>query len=237
MSAITSEEYVGNVSRAYNAVSEAGSSYSSSWEGSHEVSCDGGYSVGSAGNGSLSFAGQLAVFTGSNVQLTALESIDMIASAATTGEVPRGPLALPAMTLHGFNGLVSLKATDVTGLAKVCSLEHNPTTLGTASSTWQVALGAVPSGKIELVDTPATPATPNVMLGSGALKQPVPMGDNVVQLISNIWTFLLTHTHPSGVGPTGPSAELAAASPTIDPVLSAPAGSPNALKSMYTVTS
>lgn len=234
---VANEEFLKNVSRTYNSVSESGSAYSSSWAGAHSVSCDGGYSVGSSGNGSLTFAGQLAVLAGSNVQFTAMESIDMTASAATTGEVPRGPLALPAMSFHGYNGLVTLKATDVSGIAKVCSLEHDPTTLGTASSTWSVSLGAVPSGQIQLVDTPATPATPNVMLGAGPLKQPVPMGDNLVTLLSNIWTFLLTHTHPTGVGPTGPSVELAAAATTVDPVLNAPAGSPIALKSMYTVTS
>jgi hypothetical protein len=235
---VADETFLQNVSRQYNSLSESGRAFSSSWEGNYSTSCAGEYSVSGAGNGSMSFTGQLAVLAGSNVVFSALESVDISASAATTGEVPRGPLALPAMTLHGYNGLVTLKATDATGTIKTCSLEHNPTTLGTASSTWSVSLGVVPSGQIQLVDTPATPATPNVMLGAGLLKQPLVMGDNLVTLLTNIWNLLLTHTHPTGVGPSGPSVELNAASPaTILPVLNAPAGAPIALKSMYTVTS
>ena len=236
----TSETFVGNVERTYNSLADTGKSYLGTWEGDWNLVTSGQVNVVSSGNGALSFAGQLAFMVGSSLQMSVMETIELTASAATMGEDPPNPLPgtspLPSVSIHGYNGQTIFKATDFTGQAKECNLTHTPSLTGTATSTWNVSLGPIVGGQIELEETFATPGTPNVLLGSGAAKQPVPMGDNLVNFLNQLWSFVLTHTHPSGVGPTGPSAELAAAAATVSTTLSAPPG-PAALKSMYTVTS
>lgn len=235
---VVQETFLANVTRTYNTLNDVGKTYTGTWEGDWNTVTSGQFNVVGSGNGALSFAGQLAFMVGANLQMSVMETIELTASAATTGEQPLNPLGspLPAVNVHGYNGQAIFKATDVTGQAKECSLTHDPIVAGTANSKWEVSLASIPGGQITLEETPASPAAQNVLLGAGSARQPVAMGNNLVDFLSQLWTFLLTHTHPSGTGPTGPSAELATAATTINGVLNLPPG-PTSIKSMYSATS
>lgn len=236
---LVEETYGGNITRTLSSLSETGKAYSGSWEGDYSISTSGNFGVSALNNGTLSFTGQLAFMVGANLQASVMETIELTASAATTGETSLSPL--PAMTLHGYNGETIFKATDATGEIKECALTHDPAAVGTATSTWNVSVGPVTGGQIQLEETVATPTTPNVLLGSGASRQPVPMGDNLVELLTDLIMWIQNHTHPTGTGPSGPPIDPSPTLPTVllpmlQTTLALPPG-PTSLKSMYTVTS
>jgi len=223
---VTSETYLGNVEKTYNSRADAGKTYSGVWEGDHTVENSGLYKVSSGGNGTLNFGGQLAFMIGANLQMTVMENIDLAASAATSGQVPPAATPLPAIKLTGYNGETIFKATDALGVEGGAILRHNPE-IGAQQSEWMAYLGpeatAINGGYIKLRALKATVATgPDVSLGSGPVYEKVVRGDTFSSWMTTILDMLLLHKHPTGVGLSGESAEIAANIAGIRSTLSTP---------------
>lgn len=230
---ITTETFLGNVERTYNSLSETGGTFLTQWNGDYTVKNAGVYKVNGSGNGALSFAGQLALFTGSNMQLTCLENLEVVASAATTGYVPPAdPLSggpFPAVNIHGYNGQSIFKATDATGIGVEASLTHDPV-LPTPTSVWATSIAGAPGGMIELSGLPPLPSGPaNVKLGYGVAHQPVILGQSFITWLTTVLGILTAHEHPVSVSPkapsgfaAGPSVDMGAVAATFIPQLSVP---------------
>jgi hypothetical protein len=194
---LTTETYGGNVSRTYNTLAESGESSVAAWAGDFTVSAGSLLKLAGAGNGLLSFTGQLAFLVGSNMQASVMETIELSASNTSYGEVPPLTTPLPSITVHGYNGAVLMKATDSTGELKEASLELNPTTLGVGSSTWQFSTigGTVIGGQVTLDELVAVPGVANVHLGSG-VREPLIKGSAFIAWLKAVLALVAAHVHP-----------------------------------------
>lgn len=195
---LATENYLANVIRTYNSVSETGESFGGTWAGDWLVKSGSRFKISSAGNGAISTSNQLALMVGSNLQASVMETIDFTASNTTYGEVPPlAPTPLPSIKFQGYNGPIQFRAADSTGQVKEATLELNPTTLGIGSSTWQVKniLSGI-GGHISLDETIAVPGVTNVHLGNG-VREPVIKGNAFVTWVKTVLALLASHTHPA----------------------------------------
>lgn len=205
---LTENQFVGNVAETYTTVTQTGKNFTGNWEGLYELNLDGEYRVSSLGNGALSFTGQLSTMAGSNMQVAVMEYLSISASSSLS--VPGVSTNPPSILMHGYNGTVKMKATDVSGKALGASLTLDASLAAIAhESTWKVFLGPedppTPAlGQIQLTSALAPAEGPNVHLGSGILpKEPIVLGNQLILLLNNILTYMKTHMHPTGTGMSG----------------------------------
>lgn len=215
------EVYAGDFNQTFGKVVQTGDSRNSTWSGTVEQTIGGQWITQAASNGALIFGGQLAFMIRQNLQMTVLENAEISVSNS---------LGLPtadAMLLHGYNGLVTIKSTDPTGQATESSLTLDGIP-GTASAALQATIGGL--GPVILLDgTPATggigleaaigagaiwlaatPGANNVHLGGQGATEPFIKGTLWTTYNTSLLTALGLHTHPTAMGPSGPSADFAA---------------------------
>lgn len=239
---ITEADYAGNVTENYTSLAQSGKSFTGLWGGDYRLQADSSYSVQSLGNGALSFTGQLSMLAGANMQLAVMEDLSISASKATTGVVGTQS-ATPSINVHGYNGTVEIKSTDVSGIIQTASLVLDAGTPGTMESIWEVYAGtsddSVPFGQITLNNSVAPLSGPNVMLGSSASREPLVLGETLVALLKNIIMHLKFHAHPTGTGMSGPAADPGSLKITTDAdlLLLYPKGTPGGILSGYSATS
>ncbi len=235
---LTENQFVGNVSETYSSLAQTGKTLTGSWDGSYSLETAGEYSLKSLGNGALSFAGQLATMVGTNLQMAVMDNLSISASNVTTGIGSASPQ--PAIFMQGYNGPVTVKATDVTGAALASSLTLDASVVALAhESVWEVSstvLGTL--GQIRL-SSDVSPALPSVSLGSGTLKESLVLGTQLVNLLSNIVLHLKAHTHPTGTGMSGFAADPASVAITAaaDITLAIPSSAVGGILSGYSETS
>jgi len=215
------ENYGADLTQTFGNVSQTGSAHTSVWSGNVEQTIGGQWITQAASNGALIFGGQLAFMVRQNLQMTVLENAEISVSNS---------LGLPtddAVLIHGYNGLVTLKGTDITGLATESSVVLDGTP-GIPSAEIQATIGG--QGPVITLDgTPAAggitleafsgagaiwlgplPGVSNVHLGGKGATEPFIKGLLWTTYNTSLLTALGVHTHPTAMGPSGPSVDFAA---------------------------
>lgn len=180
-----------DITHAYQNLTVTGKDHIQEWAGNFSQTVLGNFNLAVAAQGSMQFGGQLAFMIGQNLQATVLETMELVASNAT------GLPTSNAVLVQGYNGLVDLLATDVTGLVPTQRAEIilDPT-LG------QISIGmgsSVGGGLLQFTNTPLA----NIHLTGLGATEPFVLGIQLTNLLTTILSDLATHFHPTGVGPTG----------------------------------
>lgn len=163
------EQYQGNLEQQIGEFFLQGVSLEEIWEGGVSTKVGGTWGVSADSQCSLTTAGQMAFMVGQNLQATVMENFELSASNATNTD----PTA-PAISMHGYNGNVEIKATDPTGLANEAILTLVGNTL---------------------------PGTPMIKFGGDSAVEPFVKGNSLAAFLAKFLTQLALHTHPPTGGP------------------------------------
>jgi hypothetical protein len=173
---------------------QIGNSYTSTWEGSYQVTSSGLINLLANGNASI--------FAGSKLSLVASEVTQMVSMAVTTGQTLSAGTKIKAHSIQTYDGSFYASALDKSGFLSESLIEVSPGLLSIDSSvTIYAGIPILPAA----LDLPMPVVPPcgcirvqgdgSILLGGVAAVDPVVKYNELLILLNALIDAFDTHTH------------------------------------------